>query len=68
MSDKGGIVRAGRQAMVMLRGVDLASEFFEPKDNVLQGVEVCDLSQRRRLELRQQRRKGARVEPFGDVV
>ena len=52
----------------MLRGVDLASEFFEPKDNVLQGVEVCDLSQRRRLELRQQRRKGARVEPFGDVV
>jgi hypothetical protein len=45
-----------------------ASEFFEPKDNVLQGVEVRDLSQRRSLELRQQRRKGARVEPFGDLV
>ena len=45
-----------------------ASEFFEPKDNVLEGVEVRDLSQRRGLELRQQRRNRCPVEPFCDLV
>lgn len=68
LSNKGAASNLAERQWLCCVVLIWASEFFEPKDNVLEGVEVRDLSQRWGLELRQQRGKDARVEPFCDLV
>ena len=50
----------------MRRGVDWDQRVLRDKHNVLQGLEVRDLAERRGLELSEQCLDRLRIEPFGD--